>query len=548
MSEQMGPSESSRPVDDLDRMLAEASADAVTQHAFVDAQGREDLLLAMIRARGSTSQAAVASVMSTTQSAVSDIENGRVDPRLSTLQRYARAVHRRLHLELVDDQALRSDIDAANAHIGSDYTLARVLSSFVRATHQLGPQSPAELAGRIGLPETPVEHTVARLEETGWVTAVPDDEATPSRFRLRDDRALVIGVSLMTGRAEAVLTNLRATQVLFRRDATLSSEQPEDIVATMAELVDELKQHARSRDMRDVIGLGVTLSGQVDGSTGMVMSALDFPTWRHVSLAAALQDRTGLRAVVENDANSLAMYEYLLQGEEQSLAVVLMARGGAGIGSGLVINGGIVHGIGGVSGEVGHITIDPRGELCRCHKNARGCLETIASPAAIVRAVAEQVSAKVSTLRDVEDLVASRNRPAIAVLRKAGSTLGRSLSALVSVVGPRRIVLFGPPELVDESAAMGRHFMTAVRHLAKPVSFEIKVDVITRSLQGEVEARAAAATAVHYFLSRPRHWLPTIAASPSPGHPREETPGDQGVVVDSAGSVAVVNSSGKNNR
>ncbi len=517
MSDQAGPPEPGQPVvDDLDQMLREVSDDDDARQGFVDAQSREDLLVAMTHARGSVTQAAVAAAMGTTQSAVSDVETGRVDPRLSTLQRYARAVNRRLHLELINDQALMSDIDTANAHIGSDYTLTRVLSALARTERQRGPQSPAELAGHIGLPEPPVEHTVAQLAKTGWVTKVPDDQATPSRFRLRDDRALIIGVSLTTGRAEAVLTNLRATEVLFRRDATLPNEQPEAIIAIVIELVRELQQHARSMAMRDVIGLGVTLSGQVDGATGMVLSAPDFPDWRHVTLEATLEDRTGLRTAVENDANSLAMYEYLLQGEEQSLAVVLMACNG--IGGGLVVNGGIVHGIGGVSGEIGHVPVDPHGEPCRCHNDARGCLETIASPAAIIRAVAKLVSPNVSTLQDVADLVAGQNKSALSVLRKAGSALGQSLSALVTVVGSRRIVLFGPPELVDEGTPIGRVFMTTVRFLANPVSFDIKVDVIPKSLKDNVEARAAAATAVHYFLSRPSHWVPTIAEPQPQGH------------------------------
>lgn len=60
--------------------------------AFEDAQFRSDIIGAITaaRKRAGKTQAAVAKEMGTTQSAVSDLENGG-DPHFSTLQRYARA-------------------------------------------------------------------------------------------------------------------------------------------------------------------------------------------------------------------------------------------------------------------------------------------------------------------------------------------------------------------------------------------------------------------------------------------------------------------------
>ena len=86
--------------DDLGQMLEEIAADPAARAGYEDALHREELLQAMVAARGTLAQKAVATAMGTTQSAVSDIENGRVNPRLSTLQRYARAVERRIEMRL----------------------------------------------------------------------------------------------------------------------------------------------------------------------------------------------------------------------------------------------------------------------------------------------------------------------------------------------------------------------------------------------------------------------------------------------------------------
>lgn len=94
--------------DDLDLFLEEQLKDERFKGAYEDAAARAALLRSLTSRRSdqSISQSAVARLMGTTQSAVSDLENGSTDPRLSTLQRYARAVGCRLDV-LVKDSPVR---------------------------------------------------------------------------------------------------------------------------------------------------------------------------------------------------------------------------------------------------------------------------------------------------------------------------------------------------------------------------------------------------------------------------------------------------------
>src|SRR5664279_2368007 len=84
----------------LDRVRARREDDPAGSIEFEDALSRDQLLVEMIEARGETAQSGIAHRMGTTQSAVSDLEKGKQDPRLTTLRRYAQAVGRGLQIHL----------------------------------------------------------------------------------------------------------------------------------------------------------------------------------------------------------------------------------------------------------------------------------------------------------------------------------------------------------------------------------------------------------------------------------------------------------------
>jgi transcriptional regulator with XRE-family HTH domain len=95
------PHRSDEP-DEFDDYLEESLRSPSFRAAFEDAEERSRVLGALVRLRRTMklSQTEVARRMSTTQSSVSDLENGKTDPLLSTLQRYARAVTGRVRVRI----------------------------------------------------------------------------------------------------------------------------------------------------------------------------------------------------------------------------------------------------------------------------------------------------------------------------------------------------------------------------------------------------------------------------------------------------------------
>jgi predicted NBD/HSP70 family sugar kinase len=425
--------------------------------------------------------------------------------------------------ELADSEqpgSTAAPVSALGVHYGSelkeeaqqlavDRSLTDIMDGFVRKAAVHGPQSVPEIAKTTGLPERTVLYTVDGLVAGGWVSAVPASTRQDQKFRLRDERGLAIGMNLAHDHVYSVLTDLRANQTSVEH-RTLPDNSPQSVIQTASELVQELGSQAGFR--QEVVGLGVALAGQVNGGTGAVLFAADLqassPQWKNFPLEAELQEATGIRTVVENDANALAMYEYIKQGTDQTVAVALMSQSGEGIGSGFVINGDLAHGVGGVSGEVGHMIVDPGGRPCRCGN--QGCLETIASAAAVLRSI--NAAVPVENLGEASALVQRGDQAATKAFAAAGEAFGRALASVTAIVGAPQIVIFGPPQLTREhDVASAQEFLGGVRH-GHGFVLDAKVEIKAEILADVTLPVAAAATALRHFISKPTRWVPDIAA------------------------------------
>jgi predicted NBD/HSP70 family sugar kinase len=143
---------------------------------------------------------------------------------------------------------------------------------------------------------------------------------------------------------------------------------------------------------------------------------------------------------VENDVRALTVTENLFGAgrDVSSLAVVTI---GAGIGCGLFLNGRIVRGAHGVSGEIGHLPLASDDLVCSCGR--RGCVETVASTQAIVDRVRTVTGRADLTIDDVFALAHDGDPAAVDAFAAAGTAIGAALAALVNLVGPELVVIAG---------------------------------------------------------------------------------------------------------
>jgi glucokinase len=226
-------------------------------------------------------------------------------------------------------------------------------------------------------------------------------------------------------------------EIVARRQIPSDLERgPEDLLERMAAL-------ARELGVEGCVGLGAP--GLVDSAAGCVLQSPNLALIQGLPLVAELASRLGLspaRVQLENDANAAAIGEHWL-GRGRKERDLLLLTLGTGVGGGLILDGELYAGPGGMAGEIGHVVIEPGGELCGC--GSRGCLETLASASAAARR-ATQAGLPQEAPGDLErlaELARLRAGPERELLFAVGRDLGHGLAAAVSLLDLRCFVIGG---------------------------------------------------------------------------------------------------------
>ena len=287
-----------------------------------------------------------------------------------------------------------------------------------------GPHSRADLARRTGLTPVTVSALVADLVGEGLAAELGPSQAAKPRVGkpatlvgFAPDAAHIVTLDLCGDRV------LRGAVLDLRGGVQARAERPWRGRGDWAYgLVQELATELVQGSSRRVLGVGVGSPGVVDAA-GTVLDAPNLG-WRGLPLAEELAVRLDVPVRVTNDANAAALAEHTF-GAAQS-AGVLVVTVGQGVGAGILLDGALVRGERFAAGEIGHVTVDERGEPCACGRT--GCLETVLA-APLLRARVAQDGPK--------------------ALRAAGKRLGIALAPVVSTLDLGEIVLNGPPDLLD---------------------------------------------------------------------------------------------------
>jgi len=177
-----------------------------------------------------------------------------------------------------------------------------------------------------------------------------------------------------------------------------------------------------------------------------------------------------------------------------------------GVGMGIVLNGRLYTGAGGIAAEFGHMVIDPSGPPCRCGK--RGCIESFASGGGIMRAV-RQAHADGAWTRDDADLLtmpevialAQKGDPVLTdIFRKAGRVLGLGVAGLMQIFNPAKMIFTG------EYANCGDLLFGPMRETVSSVLHKAYLDKTSLELQPWADtdwARGAASLALQEIYKSP---------------------------------------------
>ncbi|GAA1539050.1 ROK family transcriptional regulator [Kribbella lupini] len=316
-----------------------------------------------------------------------------------------------------------------------------------------GPIPRVEIARRTGLSQAAVTKAVAPLIEAGFVTDQPvaADPDAPVESQLGIGRPVspltvvadsvsVIGLKVTPTDLIGVTTDFTAG-IRAVRHLRLPDTSAETVTAKLVELARELIDVIEDPESLagPLVGIGVAVSGDVDAVHGVVRDS-PFMGWRDVPLAASLTASLDVPVVVTNDVRALTVAEHWfgVGVNADSFAVVTI---GSGVGCGLYINGEVVSGAHGVSGELGHLPLAPGDLVCTCGR--RGCVETVASSDAILARARKTTGKPKLDLSGAIELAHAGNEHAREAFDRAGEVIGSALAAMVNLVGPELVVIAG---------------------------------------------------------------------------------------------------------
>ncbi len=343
-------------------------------------------------------------------------------------------------------------------------------AAVLRCLHRHGGLSRKRLAGMLGLTPAAMTKIAAELIAEGLIRedgSMPSDGAGRREItlRLNPDVFCTLGVSIGLGRA--ILSAIRLDgEPLFSETVPLPVRAPaEETVRSLSEKLLGLTE-ANRLNRTKILGLGIAVRGVVGADGRTVKSSFDALDTTDFPICSRFESHTGCPSVLSNNVRALLSAQVFLSRDEKPGSLFFL-RCGSGIGAALSVGEEILEGDRRQCAEIGHIPVIRRGgKPCHCGKS--GCLETIASPAAIkedAQAILSEAETpllwqmtggdpEAVTTALVLDAARGGDAGASKIADRATEALADALKSVVYLLDPGKIVLYG--EIFEHSYFLSR--------------------------------------------------------------------------------------------
>ncbi|MFF3985934.1 ROK family protein [Streptomyces sp. NPDC001797] len=370
------------------------------------------------------------------------------------------------------------------------------------------PTSRQTLAAATGLSVATVATLVGELLDLRMITEDGFEDSAGGRPRglvaVNSAGGALIGVDMAETYVRVELFDLGLNVLARAVEETRPGEsRPEQAVGQVATAVGSVVAQAGVEGAR-VLGVGVSVPGQVDRATGIAEYAPNWD-WHDVPLLGLLAEHIAYPLHLDNPLRASAVAELWFgaaRGREDAVVVNL----GTGVGAGLVLGGGLYRGVSNSAGEWGHTTLVLDGRLCHCGN--RGCVETYVGAPGIMLNLRElsphsallHPEDQTATVDALADGMAAGDPVAVKVVRDTARYLGAGIADLVNLYNPEVVVLsswvarkLGTPLLDEVREAVRRHALrrpfAATEIVLSPVPTDpVCLGAATFALEGALQA------------------------------------------------------------
>lgn len=222
------------------------------------------------------------------------------------------------------------------------------------------------------------------------------------------------------------------------------------VIAAIEQAAEQAIEAAGGRSGLKPSAIGVGTPGLVDEELTLRGSAVNLPDWEAFSLKALLEARFGVPVWGGNDVGLAVLGEYEL-GAGSGSHVLAGLWLGTGIGGGIVIEGRPFRGHNGIGSEIGHVVVEPGGELCKCGQ--RGCSEVYASATGFINLYRRSLagrdadpageSPELLSMSQFALALRAGKPEALAAHREGCDMLTRTVGIVLNLFAPDRLLLGG---------------------------------------------------------------------------------------------------------
>lgn len=316
----------------------------------------------------------------------------------------------------------------------------QIILNYVRED---GPISRADIARATDLQRSTVSLIVDELIKSGLVEEIYGESSggrPPQLLSLKTANAVAIGVDLGKKRTIVATSDLSG-RLLEQKEFPTSR----NFTKTVTQIIDAAKYFIK-KNGGSIEGIGISLPGLVESWNGNVL-LIPHLDWHRPDIVEKIKEATGLPVKVENDTNAAALAELWLGRPEISnvrdFIVVLIDNG---IGTGVVFDGQLYRGKGGIAGEFGHMTIGSNAPIA-CAAGNYDCWEAFASERSAIARYTKLIGNKngkhKKTFIQIVELALKGDENAQQALKETAHYIGVGISNLVQGLSPEVTIVAG---------------------------------------------------------------------------------------------------------
>lgn len=243
------------------------------------------------------------------------------------------------------------------------------------------------------------------------------------------EKSIIIGVDVGGTKIQTGAINLDG-QIIANPVTvdTIGSDIKENIFARIADSIEKIIV-TNGLKSKDILGIGMGVTGPLDNSTGTILECPQLPTMHFYPLRDKILEKFQLPEVMDNDANALLLGESIWgagKGSRSTLGFTL----GTGLGCAIVVEKRLFSGSNGLAGEIWPSPYN------------NGTIEDIVSGRGISSAYSV-FTGQMKTAKEISALAYKGDLNAIKTWAIFGEALAVSLAWGINMIDPDIVILGG---------------------------------------------------------------------------------------------------------